>query len=258
MAFIGNTELILFEIGLVGFFGIVVPETVKYLLGFTREYDNLTKDIGFAPSYWVYVALMYAILIVFEPLAVYRIRLYGNWVSGVNMSALVVFWILQAFFALFSIFSTSWLWVAAIFGFVSLGLAIATTWLFFQLEILAGVLMVFVCVVFVFLLILELAIAFKNRAVDQAVSYVKSQATWNGQIGAVLPESVKPQRNVTMKKAPPRTQSSPPQPTRQRPTSLPVQQQQLPAQKKIPQFMRSDNLFATTITNRNGKPLENV
>ena len=106
MAFVGNTELILFEIGLVGFFGIVIPEVIKYLTGYSKDYECLTKDVGFAPSYWVYVAITYSILVVFQPLAVYRIRLYGNWVSGVNLSPLVVFWTLQLFFALFNTFNT--------------------------------------------------------------------------------------------------------------------------------------------------------
>jgi hypothetical protein len=189
MAFVGNTELILFEIGLVGFFGIVIPEVIKYLTGYSKDYECLTKDVGFAPSYWVYVAITYSILVVFQPLAVYRIRLYGNWVSGVNLSPLVVFWTLQLFFALFNTFNTSYMWLAVIAGFIALGLGVATTWLFFQLEVLAGVLMTVVSVLFFFLLVLELAIAFKNRLVPAAMCATKEQATWAGQIGATLPET---------------------------------------------------------------------
>ncbi len=253
MAFVGNTELILLEIGLVCFVGVVIPETVKYLIGFSRDYETLTKDIAFAPVYWIYVALMYSILAIFEPLAVYRIRLYGNWVSGVNLSALVVFWILQLFFLLFNTFNANWPWTAVIFGFLSLGLAIATTWLFFQLEILAGILMVAVCAIFLFILILEIAIAFKNHGIEQAVGYVKNQATWNGKIGAVLPESVavRPQHIKAQRKK----ISAP----LQRPTTSQEQPAvPLHTTKKIPQFMLNNNAFtATTITNRN-KHLETV
>lgn len=254
MAFVGNTELILLEIGLVCFVGVVIPETVKYLIRVSRDYETLTQDIGFAPVYWIYVALMYSILAIFEPLAVYRIRLYGNWVSGVNLSALVVFWILQLFLLLFNTFNTNWPWTAVIFGFVSLGLAIATTWLFFQLEILAGILMVVVCAIFLFILILEIAIAFKNNGIEQAVGYVKNQATWNGKIGAVLPESaaVRPQNvNAQRKKTGAQLQ---------RPTNP----QQLPTAafhpaKKIPQFMLSNAFATNSITNRNNnKHLETV
>lgn len=256
MAFIGNTELILLEIGLVGFVGIVVPETIKYLTGLSNDYESLTRDISFAPSYWVYVALMYSILLVFEPLAVYRIRLYGNWVSGVNLSALVVFWILQFFVTLFNTFNTNWLWTASIIGLIAFGLAIATTWLFFQLEIFAGVLMVIVCVIFLFLLILELAIAFHNRAVEAAVCYSKNQATWNGAIGAELPQSNVTQRSAPMQKRQLRAPVTANQQRTLAPKNTPQQSPNL-QQKRIPTLLQTQTPFGNT-TKRTSKPIEQL
>jgi len=192
MAFVGNAELILLEIGLVGFVGISVAMFLRYFLSNKQTYDSLVKNISWAPSCWTHTALMFVVLLVLEPLAVYRVRLYGNWVSGLNLSALVVFWILQFFLMLYNALNVYSLWAAFVLALVSLGLAIATTWLFFQLEILAGVLMVLVCVVLFYIAIVSLAVAFTNRIMDVASSFARNQATWSGQIGAeVASETVR-------------------------------------------------------------------
>lgn len=236
MTFIGNTELILLEIGLVSTVGIVLPLLLRYFLSDKQQYDSLVKNISWAPSCWTHTALMLALLMVFQPLAVYRVRLYGNWVSGLNLSALVVFWILQFFLMLYNTFNVYSLWVAFVFALVSLGLAIATTWLFFQLEILAGVLMVVVCVVLLYIVIVSLAVAFRNRIMAVASNFAKNQATWSGQIGAeVAAETVRINSTQTVQH---RARSLPPVNRNQQPQQQQQQQQQkrnsAPQQQQIP------------------------
>ena len=184
MSFVGNAELIIFEVGLVGFVGIVFPLFVRYFFANKQQYDTLVKNISWAPSCWLHMALMLSILLVFEPLGVFRIRLYGNWVSGLKLSALIAFWILQVFIAIYNATNTECLWLAFVAALVSLALAIATTYLFFQLEVLAGVLMVVVCVVLFYITIVSLAVAVKTRAIDFASRFAARQATWAGQVGS--------------------------------------------------------------------------
>lgn len=187
MAFVGNTELVIFEIGIVGLVGFVLPAFVRSFFPVRVTYDSLVAGIGWAPSNWLMQLIMATIFLVLEPLAVYRIRLLGNWQSGVNLGALVVFWILQFFLALSNALSTSRMWISFILLLIAFGLAIGTTWIFFGLDTFAGVLMIIVTILLLYLAIVSLVIAIRNGSKEAAVCYAKRQATWGDKIGADIP-----------------------------------------------------------------------
>lgn len=184
MAFVGNAELALFEIGIVVAVGLWLPEVVRFISGRRRRYDVIAQNISWAPRHFLYAAIWGIMYLVFMPLAAYRVRLHGNWVSGTNLTQLVLFWVLQALLLATTILFEFNLWAAFVLAVLSLGAAVATTWLFFQLEILAGVFIVIPTVWILFVVIVMLAFAWHTRNEDAKKSFMTAEATWGGTIGA--------------------------------------------------------------------------
>lgn len=188
MAFIGSLELILLEIGTLAFVGLGVPQVARQFIGGKYKYAKLTEQISWAPPAWLFGVVWSIMYMVVMPIAVYRVRLLGNWVSGVNLSALVVFSILQFVLLLYNFLYVINLWVAFFSVLASLGVAIATTWLFFGLDTFSGVLLVFLDLWLLFASALALAIAIGNRECGDVIAgHMVREATWGGAIGNILP-----------------------------------------------------------------------
>lgn len=187
MAFVGNTELVIFEIGIVGLVGFMMPKFVRVFFPSSVTYDSLVAKISWAPSNWLRMLFLAAVFLVLEPLAVYRIRLLGNWASGVNLGALVVFWVMQVVLALAHGFSANMLWISFILMLIAFALSIATSWTFILLDTFAGVLAIIVSALLVYLTLVSLVVAVTNGSAAAAAMFAKRQATWNGGIGATMP-----------------------------------------------------------------------
>jgi len=210
MAFVGNAELIFFEIGLVALVDWGIPTIVRSLLSRRADYTALSKDISWAPPTFLYFALWAVMMLVFMPFAVYRVRLYGDWVTGVNLTQLILFWILQVVIALYFILYEVNLWAAFVASLCALGAAIASTWLFYNLEVLAGTLMLVPAVWIFFDVIIAFALAWHQRNKDPMASMMTKEATWGGVIGVA---SVAAPRRSPAQTA--RSRSSPPRPAPQ-------------------------------------------
>lgn len=194
MAFIGNAELIFFEIGLVGLIGLWLPETIRRFIGRKQNYAELSGNISWAPPQWLFIIVWSILYLIIMPLAVYRIRLYGNWAAGVNLAQLIVFWVLQVILMLYVILYEVNLWAASISCLLAFGAAVATCWLFFQKETLAGILMIVPAAWLFFATILSFAVAWQGRNSNPYSSVARYVATWDGQIGAPvsMPQTRKP------------------------------------------------------------------
>jgi len=182
MAFVGNAELIVFEIALVVLVGLAAPTfAAQFFEGGGYNHRKLIDGVSWAPPARFFSAVWLLMLLVVLPLAVYRIRTYGNWASGVNLTALVVFWLTMALLMLHRFFADLNLWFA--FGAVLLafGAAIGATSAFFAIETLAGVLLVLVDVWLLFVTVLSLTIAISGSSTN--TKCISGAATWNGEIG---------------------------------------------------------------------------
>lgn len=190
MAFVGTAELILFEIAIVAFVGLAVPQFARYFSERKYEYAKLTADISWAPPAFLFGLVWSIMYLVLLPLAVYRVRILGNWEAGINQSALIVFWILQFTLMLYNFLYIVSLWLGFVVVLLAFGLAISTTWLFFRLDTFAGVLVIPLDIWLLYATLLALVIALKNRTAEPLVAYMRMQATHGGRIGySQLPQS---------------------------------------------------------------------
>ena len=163
MAFVvGATELVFFEIAIVAFVGLAIPQLAKQFMRSKYNYKDLTKQISWAPPPYLFGVIWSIMYLALLPISVYRIRILGNWQTGVNLTALILFWILQFVLVLYNFLYIVNLWLGFVTVLASLGLAITTTILFFPLDTAAGVLLLPLDVWLVIATILALMIALNN------------------------------------------------------------------------------------------------
>jgi len=160
---VGATELVIFEIALVAFVGLAMPQLAKQFMQSKYKYADLSKKISWAPPAYLFGVVWSIMYLALMPIAVYRIRILGNWQSGVNLTELILFWVLQFVLLLYNFLYIVNLWLGFVTVLASLGLAIATTILFFGLDTAAGILLLPLDVWLLFATILALAIAINNR-----------------------------------------------------------------------------------------------
>jgi len=193
MAFIGNAQLVIFEIGLVGFVGLFLPELVWKFFVPTYDFASAASKIAWSPPDWLFYMARLALYLLMA-LAVFRIQTYGDWVTGVNVTALALFWTLQFTLLLAMVLVRTSLWAAFAFVAASLVLAGVTTWSFFQVEsalgaeVWAGIFMLVVDVALLPIIIWAGMAAYRyvgRRAAEECIeSYMRGQATLGGVIGA--------------------------------------------------------------------------
>lgn len=162
MFLVGSTELVIFEISLVAFVGLAIPQLAKQFMQSKYKYGDLTKNISFAPPSYLFGVVWSIMYLALMPISVYRIRILGNWESGVNLTALILFWVLQFVLLLYNFLYIVNLWLGFATVFSALGVAIATTVLFFPLDTAAGILLLPLDVWLLFASILAFAVAIKN------------------------------------------------------------------------------------------------
>ena len=181
MAFVGSTELVLLEIAAVAFVGLTIAQLSRVLLREKFRYSDLTKKISWAPPSFLFGVVWSLMYLILQPIALYRIRILGNWEAGVNQTALILFWVLQLALVLYNFLYILNLWLGFVAVLVSLGLAITTTILFFPLDTAAGILMLPLDVWLLFATILALAVAIKNpnptRVAPSIKARVRTQVT---------------------------------------------------------------------------------
>jgi tryptophan-rich sensory protein len=160
---VGATELVFFEIAIVAFVGLAIPQLAKQFMQSKYSYKDLTKKISWAPPPYLFGVIWSVMYLALLPISVYRIRILGNWQSGVNLTQLIFFWVLQFVLVLYNFLYIVNLWLGFLTVLVSLGFAITTTCLFFPLDTAAGVLLLPLDVWLVIATILALTIALNNR-----------------------------------------------------------------------------------------------
>lgn len=177
-----NVELFLYIWFTVLFFiNVLGGSSLAVRMVGVRRYDRLSKP-SWAPPAWAYGIVWFAVstLLAF---ACYRVRLLGAFVGGVNQFQLILFWVLVAWLALYTLAYVVNLWLAAIHVFIAWALAIAVTIFFWQVDTAAGVAMLFALLWITFALVLAVVIAIRNSG-DIASKMARDQATHAGRMEA--------------------------------------------------------------------------
>lgn len=164
MSVVGATELVFFEIAIVAFVGIAIPQLARQWMTQKYKYGELTKSISWAPPAYLFGVVWSIMYFALLPVAVYRVRILGNWQTGVNLTALVFFWILQFALVTYNFLYIVNLWLGFLSVAVSLGLSVATTYFFFALDTAAGILVLPLDVWLLYASALALAVAVKNKS----------------------------------------------------------------------------------------------
>lgn len=132
---------------------------------------------SFAPRNRAVFGIVWSILYILQALAATRIRAYGAWIGGVNLSQLVVYLILQVVLALYTplLFRFVSLWASTLAVFVALVLSIAEAVLVFPLDTFAGIVFVILSVWLVYALALSIGIWYNTNAQRTVRRSLRSQ-----------------------------------------------------------------------------------
>lgn len=136
--------------------------------GSDRKYYRRLVRPAWAPKNPAIFGIVWSMLYTLQALAVTRIRLFGPWVSGVNLTALVLFVVLQFVLASYTLFFFGFrrLGLSAFAVFAALVLAIVETVLAFRLDILSGIIFILLDLWILFAQVLSISIWYLNNAAD--------------------------------------------------------------------------------------------
>jgi len=164
MTHIHAIELFLYVLATLLFFGFL-----PYLF---FEERRLTKHIygklclpSWTPPMWAFTVI-WLIVYVIEAVAYTIVRLRGEWTGTHLLWGLILFWILQVFLMLWTITFRRSLGWSLLICIIALALAGVVTWLFWVVDIVAGVLMLIVAVWLLFATILAIVVWWMNWECD--------------------------------------------------------------------------------------------
>jgi hypothetical protein len=132
MTKIHGLELGLLEFGTLLFVLLGLPALLFSRRGMTsRLYNGIKERPWFTAPFW-FIGLLAVIVVVLETIAVTLVRLAGEWKEDVNLTALIVFAVLQLILFLWTPAFYWSLAAATLTALIALGLAIWDTFLFFD------------------------------------------------------------------------------------------------------------------------------
>lgn len=159
MVDLASGELLVLVFLSVLFVGIGLPSMLVRSSKVRKQYMGMQRPF-WAPPPWIF-GVAWLVLYALQSVAYWRVRLDGNWTQ--HLAALLLFVFLQLFLAAYTLLFVWFLWASAVIVLVSLGLAIATTVLFWSVEVLPGILMLILVLWLAFATVLALSVAFMNR-----------------------------------------------------------------------------------------------
>lgn len=144
-----------------------------------RRYTTLSRP-SFAPASWVYGIVWFAVATLLA-YGVHRIHLLGGYSLASNQVPLALFWVLIVWLALYTLAALISLTLNAVHVFIAWALALTVTILFWQIDTLAGVVILIPTLWLTFAFILAVTLAIRNSG-DAAKKLARDQISHGGRL----------------------------------------------------------------------------